>query len=436
MLPRHAAVNIILSPAISRTPQLLQSTGATMSALCAASRRDFLSSSVGLTAGLATLGLPAVNALGANDRLNIALIGVGGRCRQLTPALVRVPNIRIAAVCDIYDVNLEQGRRLADTHAFATKRYQDILERKDIDAVLIAAPDHWHVPMTVAACEAGKDVYVEKPLTHNLAEGQAVIEAQNKYQRIVQVGMQQRSMPQFQKAGELIRQGRIGQVYKVHLTWNRNSDRVRRGPLGIDPKQVDWKAFLGNAPEQPFDEYRFRSWRWFWDFGNGILTDLMVHFIDVVHWYLDLDHPSQATTIGANFISKGIWEAPDTTQTLLTYRNGLQVYFEGTFVNARNGAMLEFMGSDATLYLDRGRYEIHPERGKGKYEEWVLGSGKRGADFFDRPDGELLHLTNWIDCIRSRQKPSAPAEAGVSAAAAAHLGNHAFRTGQVATWKA
>jgi predicted dehydrogenase len=161
----------------------------------------------------------------------------------------------------------------------------------------------------------------------------------------------------------------------------------------------------------------------------------MVHFIDVVHWYLDVDHPLQATTIGDNFISKGVWETPDTIQTLLTYPKDLQVYFEGTFVNARNGAMLEFMGADATLYLDRGRYEIHPERGRGKYEEYVLGAGKRGADFYDKPDGELLHLTNWIECVRSRKKPNCPAEAGVGAAAAAHLGNLAFRSGKVANWK-
>ena len=301
--------------------------------------------------------------------------------------------------------------------------------------MLIGAPDHWHVPMTVDAIAAGKDVYVEKPLTHDLAEGKTVLEALDKHKRIVQIGTQQRSMPQFQKAYEIIKSGRIGKVFKVHLTWNRNQDRIRRVPLNIDPQKVDWKAFLGSAPPQPFDEYRFRNWRWFWDFGNGILTDLMVHFIDVVHWFLEVEHPLKAVTIGNHFITKGIWETPDTIQTLLSYPNDLEVYFEGTFSNARNGAMLEFMGTDATLYLDRGRYEIHPERNKGKYEEMVLGTGRRGADFYDRPDGELLHLTNWIDCVRSRKAPNAPVKAGVDAAAAAHLGNQAYRSGQTAVWK-
>jgi predicted dehydrogenase len=394
-------------------------------------RRSFVKTS----AAVAAFGVPAANVLGANETINVGCIGTGGRCRALMSALARIPNTRMAAVCDVWDVNLENGRKIADPKAHASKQYKEILDRKDIDAVLIGTPDHWHVPMTIDACLAGKDVYVEKPLTHNLAEGQPVIDAQKKSGRIVQVGMQQRSMPQFQKANEIVRSGRLGKIHKVHLTWNRNTDRSRRGSLGVNPKQVDWKAFLGNAPDQPFDEYRFRAWRWFWDFGNGILTDLMVHFIDVVHWYLDVDHPLEAVTIGDNFTSKGMWETPDTIQTLLRYPKDFQVYFEGTFCNARNGAMLEFMGDDATLYIDRGRYEIHPERGRGKYEESVLGIGKRGQDFYNKPDGELLHLTNWVDCIRTRRTPNAPVEAGVTAAAAAHLGNQAFRQRRVAVWK-
>jgi predicted dehydrogenase len=400
----------------------------------AQSRRSFLSASA--TAGVAAFGAPAINVLGANETLNVGCIGTGGRCRGLMKSLTQVSNVRQVAVCDIYDVHLNLAREIADPKAFVTKQYKELLDRKDVDAVLIGSPDHWHVPMTIDACDAGKDVYVEKPLTHSLSEGAAVIEAQNKHRKVVQVGTQQRSMPQFQKANEIIRSGRLGKIHKVHLTWNRNQDRQRRSDTQIDPKQVDWKAFLGNAPDQPFDSYRLvANWRWFWDFGGGILTDLMVHFIDVVHWYLDLEHPLAATTIGDNYTSKGVWQTPDTTQTLLVYPNDLQVYFEGTFCNARNGAMLEFMGTDATLYLDRGRYEIHPERGRGEYEEFVLGTGKRGQDFYDKPDGELLHLTNWVECVRSRHKPNAPAEAGVAAAAAAHLGNQAVRSGQVAHWQ-
>jgi hypothetical protein len=149
-------------------------------------RRSFLKTSAAAGAGLAALQLPTVRALGANDTIHVGCIGTGGRCRTLMQSLAKVPNVRLAAVCDIYDLHLEMAKQIADPKAFTTKNYHDILARKDIDAVLIGSPDHWHVPMTVDACAAGKDVYVEKPLTHNLKEGQTVIEAQNKHQRIVQ----------------------------------------------------------------------------------------------------------------------------------------------------------------------------------------------------------------------------------------------------------
>jgi predicted dehydrogenase len=400
----------------------------------ALSRRRFLQASAAV--GFASLGVPAINAKDANETIQVGLIGCGGRCEHLLRSLVKIPKVHIAAVCDIWDVNLAKAQKWGDGKQGGTKDYKAILETKDIDAVLIAAPDHWHVAMTVDACAAGKDVYVEKPLTHDLSEGKAVIEAQNKHKRIVQVGMQQRSMPHIQKGYDMVKAGRLGKVHKVHLTWNRNGDRVRKGPQGVDPKSVDWKAFLGTAREQPFDEYRYRHWRWFWDFGGGIFTDLMVHWIDVAHWFLDLDHPLTAQSIGQHFMSKDVWETPDSVQTVLTYPNQVQAYFEGNFSNAHRGAMITFMGTDATLYIDRGRYEFHPERGKGKYEEMVMdGSKPRGADFYDKPDGELVHLTNWVDCMRSRKTPTAPAEAGVSGASAAHLANKALRTGQIAVWK-
>lgn len=384
------------------------------------SRRSFLKAA-------AVAAVPVANVLGANEQLRVGVIGSGGRARALMKALAKLPDVRIAAVCDVWDAAMEEGRKLAAEGAFTTKRYQDVLDRKDLDAILIGTPDHWHAPLTIAACQAGKDVYVEKPLTHNVGEGRAVVEAQDRHNRVVQVGTQQRSMPQYQKALDIVKSGRLGKVHKAHLTWNRNTERMRRTKYNIDPKSVEWKAFLGNAPDQPFDEYRFRNWRWFWDFGGGIFTDLMVHQIDIVHFLLGPDQPAQALSTGSDLFSKGVWQTPDSVQTLLTYPNGLTVYFEGTFSNARNGEMIELMGTDGTLYLDRGRYELHPERNKAPYEELVIGSGPRGRDFYDQPDGELLHLTNWVECVRNRKKPIAPAEAGVSAAEAAHLANAALR---------
>jgi len=400
------------------------------------SRREFLEA-IGLGSALLAGYTATARGFAANETINVGCIGTGGRCQQLMRALKEVPGVRVVAVCDIWDQHREAGARLADPAAFATKDHRALLERKDVDAVIIGAPDHQHVPLTVDACQAGKDVYVEKPLTHDLSESAAALAAQNQYQRIVQVGTQQRSMPQFQKAFEIVKSGQLGEIRKVHLTWNRNTPRWARTKYDIDPATVDWKRFLGAAREQPFDEYRFRNWRWFWDFGGGIFTDLMVHQIDIAHWFLGLHHPATAASIGNAFKTEGLWETPDTVQTLLSFTEpATQVYFEGTFVNARNAAMLEFMGSEATLYLDRGRYEVHPERNKKiEASELVLGSGPRGADFYDLPKGEVLHLSNWLECVRSRAKPNCPAEAGIAAAASAHLANIALRSGQVAHWK-
>jgi predicted dehydrogenase len=229
------------------------------------------------------------------------------------------------------------------------------------------------------------------------------------------------------------------------MTWNRNHERRGATTLNIDPSTVDWKRFLGSAPDQPFNAYRLRNWRWFWDFGGGTLTDLLVHWLDTVNWFLDLDHPSSATSIGGVYHARDLWETPDTMQTFLYYpQQELQAYFEGTFVNARYGAMTEFMGTEATLYIDRGRYELIPERKRGargefvenplKPSEMILGDGPRGQDFYKTPNGEALHLTNWLECIRTRERPNVPAEEGAKAAAAAHLGNTAFRSGRVAKW--
>jgi predicted dehydrogenase len=396
-------------------------------------RRTFLKSS----AALAATALSYNRIHGANEKLTVGLIGTGGRCRHLLKSLIKIEGVRVVSICDIWDVQIAETQKILPDKVPSTKRFKDTLDDKDIAAVLIASPDHWHVAMTVDACNAGKDVYVEKPLTHNLEEGKAVIDAQNKNQKIVQVGTQQRSMPHIQKGYEIIKSGRLGKIHKVHLSWNRNSDRLRKVPLNIDASKVDWQAFLGNARKQPFDEYRFRNWRWFWDFGGGLLTDLMVHWIDVVHWFLDLDHPQRAVTTGAYPLAKGIWETPDTIQTLLTYNDDLLVHFEGTFSNNNLGAMVTFMGENGTLYIDRGRYELTAQRNRLKPEELILSTEpkNKGADFYDKPDGELLHLQNWIDCVRSRKKPNAPAEAGVSAASAAHLGNIAFRENKVAEWK-
>lgn len=399
-------------------------------------RRTFVWNTAGWSVGAALVGMPSTSrGYFANEAVHVGIIGYGGRCRRLVEALKRIPGVRFTGICDVWDVQLEAGRKLLDSSALVTKDHRELLDRSDVDAVVIATPDHWHVPITIDTCNAGKDVYVEKPLTHDLSEGPDVIESQNRNQRVVQVGTQQRSMPHLEEARDILRSGELGTIRKCHLTWNRN---VTRGQVrhNVDPASVDWKRFLGNAPDQAFDPFRFREWRWFWDFGGGVFTDLMVHWMDVVNWYLDLGAPASAASIGDRFFPDSPWETPDTAQTLVHYpKAGVQVYFEATFLNHRNRAMTEFMGTEATLYIDRGRYEVHPEKPDGAYREKVVGTGNRGLDFYDKPDGELLHLSNWIECIRSRATPRCPAEVGVEAVYASHLANASLRTGNVARWQ-
>jgi len=397
------------------------------------SRRAFLERMGIGTAGLLVGGYAATAAgFPKNETIQVGVIGAGGRARTLMKRLGQIPGARITAICDIFDPFLEEAGKFAAPGAFVTKDYRALLERRDVDAVLIGSPDHWHVPMTVDACAAGKDVYVEKPLTHKISEGPAAIDAQNRYRRIVQVGTQQRSMPQFIEAREIVKAGTLGAIRKIRMSWNRNHTPFQKRVPDIKPEQLDWRRFLGNAPEQPFDAYRFRNWRWFWDFGGGILTDLMVHWLDSVHFVMDIGLPSEITTIGDHLSVKGVWETPDTIQTLMRYpKHGLQIHFEGTFVTQRHKAMMELMGEDATLYVDRGRLELHPEPGrKIEAKEVILGGGARGADF-STVDGETLHLNDWLEAIRARRVPSAPAEAGVLAAHVAHLGNRAYRENKI-----
>ncbi len=241
-------------------------------------------------------------------------------------------------------------------------------------------------------------------------------------------------MPHIIAGKKLVADGALGEIRKVRLNWNRNAARhVRKSNL--QASDVDWKMFLGTAKDQPFDGYRCEQWRWFWDFGGGVLTDLMVHWMDVVEWYLDLGEPTAAASLGTFHNADGVWETPDTIQTMIDYaKRKIQVHFEGGFSNANRAASVEFLGTKASLYVDRGRYEFIPEDDKKEAQSMILGSGKRGADFYTNPDGELLHLTDWVNSIRANRQPSTPIEAGIRAVWAPHLGNLAYRQQSLAKW--
>jgi len=395
------------------------------------SRRTVLASS--LAAGVFAAGRAARASRMANDTIDVGLVGPGGRGLWLTQRLRNLSGVRIAAVCDVWDKARADGLKLADPQAKAYADLRKMLAKENLDAALVATPDHQHVPCSVACCEAGLDVYCEKPLTHAPAEGERMIKAVRDNDRVMQVGTQHRSMPHLAEARDLLRSGECGPIYKVRMTWNRNNPSRGRAPK-VDPAGVDWKLWLGDAPEQPFDSQRFQNWRWYWDFGGGILTDLMVHWLDTARWFLEPGEVERAVSTGDQFVTKGLWETPDTVQTLLSFADqadgtpGPQMHFEGTFVNHTGRAGTWFMGSKATLYVDRGRYELIPQRHSGvtPRERLEAPDKLKGLDFYDEVDGAKYHLQNWVDCIRSREEPSCPVEEGVASAAAAHAANAAL----------
>ena len=247
-------------------------------------RRSFLIAS-GLTA------LASTRVLGANDTLRIGIIGAGGRMRGLLDAADKVAPYQIVAVSDVYvphrDAVKERSKGIATTHL----DYREVLD-KDVDAVIIASPDHWHVRMAVDALAAGKDVYLEKPVTHTLEEGATLTRAVRSGKRILQCGMQQRSWTHFRDAVDLIQGGSLGRVTQVRTYWWQNYHR--NWPVKpIDTQALDWKLWLGSAPDQPFSEEKYNHWRWFWNFGGGAMTDLFTHWIDVVHWAMKVDQPAR-----------------------------------------------------------------------------------------------------------------------------------------------
>jgi predicted dehydrogenase len=380
-------------------------------------RRSFLIAS-SLTA------LASTKALGANDRIRVGVIGAGGRMNSLLDAADRAGSYEIVAVSDVYtphrDAVKEKSSGLATTHL----DYHEVLE-KDIDAVIIASPDHWHVRMAVDALAAGKDVYLEKPVTHTLEEGATLTHAVRSSKQILQCGMQQRSWTHFRDAVDIVQGGTLGRVTQVRTYWWQNYGRARaRESKPTDTSVLDWKLWLGNAPDQPFSEEKFRRWRWFWNFGGGGMTDLFTHWIDVAHWAMKSDTPRAAQMLADKYIYEA-WDCPDTIQAALRYPE-FDVVYEGMMSSSIDDGGLEFRGTEATLKVDRSGFSVYREGVPTAQNPIVSGKSFR--------DGTITHMENFFDCIRSRKEPNAPVETGVSAARAGHVANLAYLHGGQTTW--
>ncbi|MBV9037391.1 MAG: Gfo/Idh/MocA family oxidoreductase [Acidobacteriaceae bacterium] len=379
-------------------------------------RRSFLMAS-GMTA------LAASQVMGANDTLRVGVIGTGGRMKTLLHAADQSARYQLVAACDVYSPHLDKVKQRADNTATTHVDYREVLDAKELDVVIIAAPDHWHVKMASDALAAGKDVYLEKPVTHTLEEGELLTRAvHSSNKRILQCGMQQRSWPHFRSAVELIQGGSIGRVTQVRTYWYQNYQRDWPADP-IDPQQLDWKRWLGSAPDQPFSEEKFRRWRWFWDFGGGAMTDLFSHWIDVVHWAMKTPQPNLAQMIGDKYFFEQ-WQCPDTVQAGFRY-GGFDVGYEGTMVSSIDDGGLEFRGTDGTIKLTRSGFELYRE-GVPKGNPVLTEHGYQ--------DGTIDHMQNFFDCIKSRKEPNAPVEAGIAAARAGHIGNLAMHRGGQINW--
>jgi predicted dehydrogenase len=394
-------------------------------------RRRFLGTTLGGAALALRPTLTSAAALGANDRIRIGVVGTGGRARYLMRLLKDLPGCALVAVSDVYEPRLLEAAEIAEAGAAKHADYRRVLDDKDVHAVVIGSPDHWHLKMATDAVGAGKDVYLEKPISRTLEEGDTFLKLAEGQKQVVQTGTQQRSWEHFALGKQIVDSGKLGQVTFVHTYWHQ---RMGIGPWPeVDLAKLDWKAWLGPAPDQPFQPERFFRWRHFRDFGGGVLTDLLTHWIDVVHWYLGVTTPQAAVVSSAKYRIKTM-DWPDTVTATLEYPKDFMVTHTGTYASSIDDGGLEFRGDRATLKVDRERLAVYSEESR-KGQPW---RNTPEPEIFVRSqaDGTSTHLRNWLDCIRSRQAPTAPLRVGVDAARAAHIANQSLLAGSRVRWNA
>jgi predicted dehydrogenase len=368
--------------------------------------------------GLAFTAASYSRILGANDRLGLGVIGCGERGRGDMRLFLKQTGVQVVAVCDIYGEMIDRAQQMAPG-AQAFTDHRKLLELKEVDIVLIATPDHWHAQTTIDALNAGKDVYVEKPLTLKIEEGPEIVKAARVNERICQVGMQQRSGPHYiQAKKEYIDTGRLGKITLARTWWHGNVYHLRRAPerLRQKPSNLDWARFLGPVKWRDWDPQQYWNWRAYLDFGGGQITDLFTHWVDVVHMFLGQDIPVSAVAAGGVYVYKDGRTAPDTINVLLEYPNDLTVTFEATLAPGLRGAAVEFVGTEGRLWIDRSRFEFQ--------------SAEKGAQPVvvkaPNPDMTADHIANFLECVRTRKLPNGDVLIGHRSAQASHLGNIAY----------
>jgi predicted dehydrogenase len=379
---------------------------------------------------LATGAVATSRISGANDRVRGALIGAGGRGRYLTGEFKEV-GVEMGAVCDVYEANLNAGLKVASTGAKAYDDYRRMLEDKSIDVVVIATPDHWHARMTIDAVEAGKDVYVEKPMAHTIAEGFQIIEATHRTKRIVQVGTQRRSYDIFLEAKKIMESGQLGEVHLVNSWWMNYwaglSTRTLQGKL-------DWKQWLGTAPQRELDPLRFFNWYHFHDYSGGIFVGQAAHIIDAIHWMMNSRAPLSVMCTGTQPNVPGA-EITETATMAIDYpERYLAVFtlgYKAMRYNTTNDQMKQFHGTKARFDLSRESYALYPQSDLPDMSASLAYRRPRAFDSATR-----AHIRNLLDCVRSRREPNAPVEAGQSTNIVLTMAMESLRSGRRVKWNA
>lgn len=434
-------------------------------------RRDFIRSGAAGAAGLGYflngkwMPLEAVPAMpkpvSPSDRVNLGFIGVGIRGNILMNNALLTGQANLIVACDCYQGHLERAKEITDGKIEANfAQYKKVLERKDVDAVIIATPDHWHLPMVLDALDAGKDVYIEKPMTHRIEDGRKMIEAARRTNRVVQAGSQGRSSPLQKKAREIVASGQLGQITKIVASYNRNSSTgAWNYPIPPDLKNgvnFNWKEWLGNAPQRPFDPERVFRYRKYWDYSGGITTDLFVHLITSIHYIMDVKMPKSVLAMGGILRWKDGREVPDTLDAMFEY-DGFCINMASTFNNASTPEQgMQFLGTDGSLTLGGSSLSLEPEKHREGYQYsieawpkvtqdqfWSEGNHRAEAQAItkwdassvkDTTDAVPLHMMEFFDCVRSRKECSENAEVGHFAAAAGHMVNISYRSGKRVLW--
>ncbi len=434
-------------------------------------RREFLEKSSLLAAAATAVGgarrasAQVNNAAGPPPKpVRLGFIGVGIRGTLLMEAAAGISGVEIKAAADCYKGHLDRAQELISPAPSVTGDYKEILSRADVDAVVIATPDHWHLRMTQEALAAGKHVYVEKPMTHSWEEGEAFISAAEKSGKVVQVGSQYMSMGCAQKAAALIKGGGLGQVTLVEGKFHRNSATgawYYPIPPDASPATIDWKGFLGPAPQREFDLRRFFQWRLFWDYSGGLPTDLFVHLVTAAHQLMGVQEPESVFSFGDVYHWKNYREVPDQLTSMVKYPEGFVLRLSSTASNGHPGPLLTFYGSEGTLEYTGGSfkqfyeprsenfgYSTHswPKATTARFRELMnldekLGplDGPPAADpvEYKSPNDEdstRAHVRNWIDAIRAGGKPIEDARFGHHAALVGHMCNLSFKTGKPVRW--